>query len=146
MKYFEEINNEKNILITKIFEPDENSLEFELGIGQVSEFVEEIIINENIISSARRIQFDKDSIRFKVFFETYICYSVINESYESLGGNKFDGNKIRIYSDSNFLNYLKADTFATLDYPGEFKHYAFISQNHIINIASLQEPNIEKLK
>jgi hypothetical protein len=146
MKYFEEINNEKNILITKIFEPNENSLEFELAIGQVSEFVEDIIINEKIISSAHRIQFDKDSIQFKVFFETYICYSVINESYESLGGNKFDGNKIRIYSDSNFLSYLKADTFATPDYPGEFKHYAFISQNHIINIASLQEPNIEKLK
>ena len=144
MHYFDEINSQKNIFITNLFEPDENELEFELTIGRVSNSKEEIIINWIDLSSSK-IFYDKESPKYKVFFETYIAYTVINESYENGDGKDFTGNKIRIYKNSNFLDYLKKATFATLDYPGDFKHYCFVSLTHTINVASLNEPKIIKL-
>lgn len=140
MNYQEEINTAKNIFITKIFEPEENSLEFELVIGKVTE---KGVFGKNNGSEHRQIYFDETCIRYKVYFETYISYAVLNESFEKLDGI-FTGDKIRIYSESNFLNYLKADTFASSEYPGEFNHYAFISLNHIINIAAEEKPTIER--
>jgi len=146
MDYYEEINTAENILITGLFEPEENTLVFELTIGDVSDNPESIIIGDASIGLGRRISVDEKCQRFEVVFENYIGYAVINESYETLGGENFSGNRIRIYSDSNFLNYIKLDTFATSDFPGTFKHFAFISQRHIINIASQNEPNINKLQ
>nr|WP_320000038.1 hypothetical protein [uncultured Draconibacterium sp.] len=146
MNYYDRINTEPNVFLTKIFEPEENSLEFELAMGLISEQIENLIINAAEIGHVRRIYHDNESEVFKVTFDNYIAYSVINESYENLGGTKYIGEKIRIYSKSNFLDYIKLDTFATNDYPGEFKHYAFISQRHIVNIVSTTEPKIEKIR
>jgi hypothetical protein len=146
MNYYDRINTEQNIFLTKIFEPEENSLEFELVVGLISGQVENLIIDSTDIGTSRRIYHDNESDVFKVTFDNYIAYSVINESYENLGGSQYVGEKIRIYSKSNFLDYVKADTFATNEYPGGFKHYAFISQRHIVNVVSTMEPKIEKIK
>ena len=145
MNYYNEVNEAKDVFITKIFEPSENSLELELSIGKVSEFEEDTIISKINIGPSKRVYFDHESIRYKIYFENYICYSVINESFEQLGGEIFIGRNIRIYAESNFLNYVRADTFATNEYPGEFRHYAFLSWNHIVNVASQAEPIIERL-
>ncbi len=145
MKHFEEINNVSDVLATDFFEPEENSIQFTLIIGLKSEKPEDVFIDGKKISQPYRIYFDGENNKYRVYFETYICYSIINESYEQLGGKSFIGDKIRIYTDSNFLNYVKADTFASPVYPGEFKHYAFVTGNHIINVASVEEPTIEKL-
>lgn len=146
MEHYDRINAESNIFLTKIFEPDENSLEFELSLGSVREQTDNLIINSTDIGHSRRIYNDNESEIFKVTFDNYIAYSVINESYDNLGGSEYIGEKIRTYSKSNFLDYVKMDTFATNDYPGEFKHYAFISQRHIVNVVSIMEPKIEKIK
>lgn len=146
MDYYEEINSAKNILVTELLEPEENTLEFELTIGKVSDNPENIIVCDVNIGLSRGISFDGKCQRYKIVFENYIGYAVINESYETLGGESFSGNRIRIYSDSNFLNYIKLDTFATSDFPGTFKHYAFISARHIINIVSQSEPKINKVQ
>ncbi|MDY2588513.1 hypothetical protein [Winogradskyella aquimaris] len=97
------------------------------------------------IGPSRAVYHNENSEIFKITFDRYIAYSVINESYESLGGTEYVGEKIRTYNKSNFLDYVKADTFASADYPGEFKHYAFISLNHIVNVVSTVEPKIEKV-
>ena len=146
MNYYDRINTEQNIFLTKIFESEENTLEFELTVGLTSEQIVNLTINAVNIGTSRRIYHDNKSEIFKVIFDNYIAYSVINESFENFGGSHYDREKIRIYSKSNFLDYVKADTFATDDYPGEFKHYAFISQRHIVNVVSTMEPNIEKIK
>lgn len=147
MDYYEEINNEKNIFATKLNEPSVNSFEFELTIGTVSKKEEHIFIDGINAGTAHRINSDQNCKRFKIKFENYISYSIIDERFEKLiEKDKFYGNRLRIYSDSNFLNYIKADMNATYNYPGDFKHYAFITLNHIINVASEKEPEIIKLK
>ena len=145
MNYYNEINEANDVFITKIFEPSENSFEFELSIGKVSEFEEDTIINNINIGPSKSIYFDHESTRYKIYFENYISYAVINENYNQLAGEGFTGRNIRIYSESSFLKYVSVDTFATNQYPGEFKHYAFLSWDHIINVASQSEPIIERL-
>ena len=145
MNNYERINTEQNIFLTNIFEPEENSLEFELAMGIVGELEKSHKILGVEIGPSRPVYHNENSELFKVTFDRYIAYSVINESYESLGGTEYVGEKIRTYTDSNFLDYVKADTFATSEYPGKFKHYAFISFRHIVNVVSTVEPKIEKI-
>ena len=145
MTNYERINNERNIFLTKIFEPEENSLEFELTMGIVGELEKNHKILGVDNGPSRPVYHNENSEIFKITFDQYIAYSVINESYESLGGTDYVGKKIRTYKTSNFLDYVKADTFASSDYPGEFKHYTFISLNHIVNVVSTVDPKIEKV-
>jgi hypothetical protein len=145
MNHISTIDESQNIFLTKLFEPEENVLEFELTIGTVNDLEDDFIVNDNNLGPAKRIEHYSESDRYSIRFNSYIGYSVIDESYEQLGGTEYSGEKIRIYTDSNFLNYLKAETIATADYPGPFKHYAFITLNHIVNVASEHAPKIEKL-
>lgn len=145
MGNYERLDGGKYIFITNIFEPQENELALELSTGIVGDLEKSHKILGVEIGPSREIYHNKNSDRFRVNFESYIAYSVINESYESLGGSDYIGKNIRIYNKSNFLDYIKADTFATSDYPGEFKHYAFLSLRHIVNVVSTVEPNIQKL-
>lgn len=144
MNYYDIINEAKNIFVTRIYEPDENILEFELTIGRTGGLEDGPIINNVNLGPTRQIFYEDLSDVYRVKFPYYIAYSVLNESYEQLGGSVYTGTKIRIYTESHFLNYVRKDTFATANYPGEFKHYAFITLNHIINVASTVEPDIEK--
>ena len=138
------LNKAKNIFIVNIHEPEENAFEFTVVIGKVLSAVK---FGQNNGSESAEIFYDDNCERYRIYFDTYVAYSVVNESYENgYGKGKFEGEKIRIYSESNFLDYVKNDTFAREEYPGDFKHYAFISLNHIINIASEEQPKITKIE
>jgi hypothetical protein len=140
-----EVKLAKYYYITGIHEPKDNSLEFELICGIVSEKEEDAFVGNQNFGSALPILINED-YKYKIKFDNYIGYSVLNESYADKLGDDFTGNNPRIYSSSNFLDYIKFDTFATKDYPGEFKHYAFLSENHILNVVAESEPEIEKMK
>ena len=144
MNFFEELDRQKNLLLTKIFEPEENSLYLEISVPRIDS-AKELVINGINLGLAREIIDDHENI-YKIHFPTYIGYSVINESFDDLEASKnYRGNEVKIYDDSVFLDYLNTETFATVDYPGKFFHYKIITLNHIINIASQEEPIIEKI-
>ena len=93
------------------------------------------------------IVYDDNSPRYKVIFHSYILYSVVNESYGNFNPDEvFEGNLFRIYKKSAFVDYVAAESFATSEYPGPFKHYCICGSDHIINIASQDEPIIEKIR
>ncbi|WP_196890131.1 hypothetical protein [Aureivirga sp. CE67] len=139
-----QIESSEYYSITKINEPKENSLEFLFISQKVSDKEENIKIGDHSINSYRQIT-ENESLKYRITFEKYIAYSVIDESFSVPPEGDFTGNNPRIYSKSNFLDYIKKDTFATTDYLGEFKHYVFISINHILNIVSQIEPKIERI-
>ena len=144
MNFFEELDRQKNLLLTKIFEPEENSLYLEISVPRIDS-AKELAVNGINLGLAREIIDDHENI-YKIHFPTYIGYSVINESFDDLEASKnYRGNEVKIYDDSVFLDYLNTETFATVDYPGKFFHYKIITLNHIINIASQEEPIIEKI-
>ena len=94
---------------------------------------------------------------YRIIFENYIGYNVRNESYvcadksendilASNQSNKLDmiyGNKIRLYTKSNYLEYLHENTFA--DQIEDYFHYEICCENQIIDIASCDIPIIEKV-
>jgi hypothetical protein len=82
MSNYERINSERNIFLTKIFEPEENSLEFELTMGIVGELEKSHKILGVDIGPSRPVYHNENSEIFKITFDRYIAYSVINESYE----------------------------------------------------------------
>ncbi len=130
--------------IDEIKEVEENVLQFELICGTVSKDKEDVFIGEHYLGVANAI-LPNNAYRYKITFDDYIGYSVLNESYAETLEDNFIGYNPRIYSQSKFLDYIKADTFATNDYPGEFKHFAFLSENHVINVASVSPPKVEQI-
>ena len=56
-----------------------------------------------------------------------------------------DGRLARRYTRSRFLDYVAAATFATAEYPGRFTHWGVICGNHIIDVASLEEPAVREI-
>lgn len=77
-------------------------------------------------------------------WSSYIGYSVENESYvlpepkESVG----EGRLMVVFTESVYLSYLSKATLASADYPGSFKHWALCCLNHIVKVASVEEPVI----
>ena len=143
MNYFDLINSHKYIFLGGINEPEENSLRLILKEGVVSKHEESLWIQDVELTDCSYIEVTKCSRIYEVIFDTYIAYSIINESY-TLADNYeiWEGALIRIYSKSYYLDYISKATFASNDYPGEYKHYGFICLNHIIEVASTEPPLI----
>jgi len=142
----EELNKYKYIYFGNITEPEENELAFTVYEAVVSEQEKDIVFGEATIEGTKEIITTKNSKSYQIYFPSYIAYSVINESYTSADEyEQFEGSNYRVYSKSRFLDYVSQDTIATSDYPGPFKHYGFVCLNHIIDIASQDEPIIEEL-
>jgi len=79
---------------------------------------------------------------FEVTWDSYIAYSVRNESYAQNGSDAFEGNLFRLCSKSHFLDYVACATFATSDYPGSFRHWSIVCLNHVVDVVSQVEPKV----
>jgi len=83
--------------------------------------------------------------RFRVKFVDYLTFAITNESYAQPEKDEDYSKKLRKYDTSTFLEYIRASTWATQDYPGPFTHYALVCSDHVINVASGAPPHIERL-
>ncbi len=86
---------------------------------------------------------------FEIVWNSYIAYCVRNESYcspekeaEIAIGNK----RFRVYSKSYFTDYISNATFATSEYPGPVLHYCVATENHVVDVASMEQPQIRNLR
>lgn len=144
LNYFDEINFCKYLYLKEISEPEDNSLRVvieEAIAGDKSGVVSDAGLsgNEIIVTDESRV--------FEIYFDSYIGYSVVDESLALPDDSEvFDGRIFCVYEKSNYLDYLKKASFASEDHPGPFVHYGFNCLNHIIDIASTDEPEIKKLK
>ncbi len=147
MDFFEKINNHKYLYLTEIGEPEENELRLLIEEGQVTGPIKNVQVGKVEIEGCSEIKITEDSCVYEVHFESYIGYSVLNESFTSGDDSEnYEGHLFRIYSRSHFIDYLKKASFADDDYPGTYKHYGFVCSNHIVHIASIKEPNIKQIK
>lgn len=86
-------------------------------------------------STVNRYQFD---------FPSYVSYSVTFEDYTVLNNSeRFEGNAFRIYSKSNYFDFLqKTGNLQRQLYGITCKVYAMMCIEHMINIISYAEPTI----
>jgi hypothetical protein len=104
----------------------------------------------SILAGAKKIEHLPGCRRFELVWETYIAYSIVNESYSN-GEPKTSiaiGERRRRfveYSASQYLEYLTRASFATEDHPGPYRHWAIYCEDHTIDIASQVDPVIRKI-
>jgi hypothetical protein len=104
----------------------------------------------SILVGSRKIDPQPGCRRFELVWESYIGYSVVNESYSNSEPATSvavgDRRRFAEYSSSQYLDYLAKASFASKDYPGPYRHWALYCQDHTIDIASQVEPLIRKLE
>lgn len=80
---------------------------------------------------------------FEVEWDSYIAYSVRNESYaQNSKGEQFEGRHLRVYSTSRYLEFVADATIASKVAPGPFHHWALFCLNHVVDVVSVSEPTI----
>jgi hypothetical protein len=141
----------KYLYLDSISEPEENSLRVVLleakdgGPPTAEQLAEESLpeVRELLAASKATVHGAGCQV-FELVWPSYIGYSVENEGFalpepeESVG----EGRLLVVYTESVYLSYLSKTTFASADYPGPFKHWAMCCLNHIVNVASVDEPVI----
>ncbi len=145
MRYFDEINNGHRFFVTHIAEPEENCLQLEITVPGIGEETD-MVVSDGHVLTCREVTYDTYSPKYRMVFKNYIAYAIIKESYDNGDANiATKGRYFRICENSSFQDYVTKDTFVTVDYPGPFMHYQLLGQCHIINVASTEDPIIERL-
>lgn len=140
----------KSLFLTSLTEPDEGGLQLVVREGQACKSPEEIAKAKalqpdlsSILEKAILIRHGPGCRVFTLRWPGYISYAVENESYSrNCTTDERTGKLFRLYSKSAYLDYLAKVTFASDVYPGPFKHWAVVCEDHVVNIASCDEPVI----
>lgn len=146
MNLIEQINQHRHTYVEELTEPGENLLRIVIAEAIVGDEPEDLDIGGTVLSGCRPIYSDESCCRYEVIFDHYVVYSVLNESYADGDPNDPSmGLAFRTYTNSVFLDYVSKATFATDVYPGKFTHYEIVGLDHVIDIASVNEPKITLL-
>jgi len=141
----EKINNCQNLFVTTIYEPAQNQLSIEVALGQVSQKEEDFYVGDKNLSG-NPIFFDDSSEKYRIYFEHYIAYFVVNESYEIPETGDYSGDRIREYQQSLFIDFCKQQTFGfDIFEESAIKHFMVVTQNHIVNILTSSPLDIKAI-
>ncbi|NEQ48687.1 MAG: hypothetical protein F6K11_00950 [Leptolyngbya sp. SIO3F4] len=127
------------------------SLQIVVSEGFVLDETQSIQIGEITLDDVKPIERTEESRQFKVEFDfdDLINFQVIDESYST-----FDKNEIRdthgflqVISKSEYLSFVEKNHGWYKDVIGEEgKHYRLWTEHDVIDVISINEPKIEKIK
>ena len=144
MNLREQIDSHEYLYFAEIGEPEVNVLRVVVEEAKASnnsdvEIPDTPFMGNPIIS-------DETCCRYEITFPSYVAYAVLNESLAKVVDyEKYTGRYFRVYSKSYFLDYLGVATFASDDYPGKSTHYEIACLDHIVEVVSVNEPEIREL-
>ena len=142
----DKINSWENLFVTSLYEPDQNQLAIEITLGHVTSDEKEIYVGDIHLGSGRQIVFDNKAEKYRIYFDSYISYFVLNESFDIGISGKYSGNKIREYGKSDFIDFCKKQISGFfIDEENKIKHFVFVTQNHIVNVLTVSPMNIQKV-
>jgi hypothetical protein len=142
-----EMDSCKYLFLREISEPRDNRLRLLIEEAAPSGAPATLKLPGLTLTGCRAIESTSASRLFEVIWDTYVAYSVRNESFASQdGAAMFSGRFFRIYSKSTFLDYVSRATFASEQYPGPLSHVGLICQNHIVDVVSTKSPAIRRLR
>ncbi len=147
MNVIKQIDSCDCLFLVDISEPEANSLRLVLEEARASGPEQTLQVGDGTLEGVRRIEHGEECRVFELYWASYIAYSVLNESFVKREDNaEFEGRLFRCYSRSAYLDYLRLTSTANEQWPGPFKHYGLGCSDHIVDIASLSEPEIKLLK
>ncbi|GAB6989876.1 hypothetical protein [Paenibacillus pini] len=139
----------KDVFFFGLSEPEVNELKLYFSRSKISDTPERLNVGEKDFGDMYSINADKNSTIIQIEFQSYIAYSVRNESFTTWDDyEEFEGKIFRIYKKSRYLDFVSVGTFATEDFPGSFRHYGISCLDHIVDIVTISEPvvtEVEKL-
>jgi hypothetical protein len=145
MDLFDAINSHRYLYLLQLDEPQDNVLRLVVAEGRT--LTSEKPSGSLPVSSVAPIVADEQSAKYELLFESYVAYSVRNESFTVIDNEeRFEGGLFRIYTVSPFLQYVGAATIASPDFGGPYRHYGLLCLNHIVDIASAEKPRIRVLQ
>lgn len=145
MNIIEEINAIEYLFLDEMKEPDDNCLALRIFEGIVGE-PEDTDFGGVVLKNTRPITIEAQSRSYGIYFKMYVAYSIRNESYTTWDEEEeWVGRIFRTYSKSKFIDYVSKSTFANDEFPGPLTHYGIVCQNHVIDVVSTVEPQIERL-
>jgi len=151
-EFLADINSEKYIYLEDLHE-DDRSLVIELAGTVSSPSTEEELAGlreefgdkiADILERSNSIDVNEDR-RWRLRFDNYTAYTVINESYDNGDRATLESHSpVDVVDDSDWLDYVNKCTFAFQIFDS-IKHYQIACLDQIINVASDRKPKIEKL-
>ncbi|HUT08968.1 MAG TPA: hypothetical protein VMY42_00590 [Thermoguttaceae bacterium] len=142
-----QIDSHRYLDLSHIDEPEENVLRLIIEEARTGGPADDIHIGGKVITGLTSIETTDNCAAYEIRFDSYVGYSVRNESFTSRDEyEEFSGRLFRIYRKSRFLDYVRAATFASADYPGPFVHYGIICLRHIVDVAVADAPQITQVR
>jgi hypothetical protein len=143
-----DLNSCQHLYLREIGEADQNSLRLVIEEGVPSPQTTSVNFGGTVIAGVHKVTFGKHTRLFEVIWDSYVAYSIRNESYVVKDDTEQYalGNLARIYSRSKFLDYVAIATIAANDYPGPSQHVELICECHIIDVVSTTLPSVRKLR
>ena len=145
----DQLNSVKYLYLRHLSEPRDNSLRL---------VVEEAVVNRSgsvqpdlaalpelvhVLNNASPIESIEGCRTFELYWKRYVAYLVTEEGVGSCGSDDdevYSGRLLRHYSKSHFLDHLAHDTGGHMR---PLQHYKLICLNHLIDVASEDQPDIQ---
>jgi hypothetical protein len=146
-----EIDRCKYLYLASISEPAEGGLKLVIQEARAGGKPSAAVLSNELLPELKEILSKSSAIEhgpgckvFEIYWSRYIAYSVENESYalSQSPEDKSQGRLFKLYETSAYLEYLEKVSFASADYPRPYKHWGVICLDHIVNVASTEEPVI----
>lgn len=130
-----------SLLLARIGEPSNNDLRLVL-----LETNTQSVVVDTELGPANPIEPDLTSRGFELTWWRYIAYSIRNESYfKPEDGAVFSPGPVGVVTNSAYLAYIAATTFATEAYPGPLTHWFVNTGWHCVDIVSDAAPEVREL-
>tara|TARA_X000000950_G_scaffold142789_1_gene176989 strand:+ start:937 stop:1392 length:456 start_codon:yes stop_codon:yes gene_type:complete len=137
-----EINNRKRLL-TKLIEPINQRL---LAVSIADPVAQEEATSVGGISGVQPLKIKPESDVFRLSFVDFVSYAVTEEMYaQSSDEQVSEGEWLRIYSKSFFLDFVSKTTWATSEFPGPLVHFQINTLDHTIDIVTSKPPEIVRV-
>lgn len=132
------------LFLGNIEEPGTNSLRISINRATISSKSEDVIFDKHTIYNGHPIEIDKTSQVINIEFDSYVSYSVSDESFHFVNQeDEFIGNSVRLFTKSTYLDFVSNGTLAQDIYSyKELMHYQIVCLDHIIDIVSFDKPSI----
>jgi hypothetical protein len=141
-----EIDSCDFLFLKQINELDHNGLRLVIEEGIASSESVSIKAGNTEIADCHRVEPTDASRIFEILWESYVIYSVRNESFASNDERDVSvGRRFRIHSKSRFLDFARLSTFASEGYPRPIQHIGVKCEDHIVDVASTNDPRITRL-
>jgi hypothetical protein len=140
------------LYLDRLFEPAENRLSVRIleatSGGQIPSAIldsESFKPVKDVLNQATAIEHREGCRIFELTWPTYVGYSVLNESFAlpEPETSTHVGRLFVEYTSSTYLDYLKRASWACADFPGPYRHWAALCLNHIVDVASVDDPAVE---